>query len=56
MCLLSYNVHHLSYYDLFQDLRGSVLKVCKFLGQELSEEDVDAVVRQATFENMKNDP
>ena len=56
VCLLSYNVHHLSYYDLFQDLRGSVLKICKFLGKELSEEDVDAVVRQATFENMKNDP
>lgn len=49
-------MHRLSCYDLFQDLRSSVLNVCKFLGKELSEEDMDAVVRQATFENMKNDP
>lgn len=53
---LSYKVHNLSYSDLFQDLRGSVLKICKFLGKELSEEDMDTVVRQATFENMKYDP
>jgi amine sulfotransferase len=30
-----------------------VLQIISFLEKELSEEDVDAVVRQATFENMK---
>ncbi|XP_046957349.1 amine sulfotransferase-like [Lynx rufus] len=51
-----FNIQFLMYEETKKDLRGSVLKVCKFLGKGLSEEDVDAVVRQATFENMKNDP
>ncbi|GAB1295022.1 Sulfotransferase [Apodemus speciosus] len=38
------------------DLRSSVLRICSFLEKELSEEDVDAVVRQATFQTMKSDP
>lgn len=55
----SYIVHtfcKFSHPQLFQDLRSSVVKISSFLEKELSEEDVDAIVRQATFENMKSSP
>ncbi|XP_010860266.1 PREDICTED: amine sulfotransferase-like [Bison bison bison] len=39
-----------------KDLRSSVLKISSFLEKELSEEDLDAVVNQAVFQNMKVDP
>lgn len=45
-----------SYPQFFQDLRSSVLKISSFLGKELNEEDVETIVKQATFQNMKCDP
>ena len=33
-----------------------MLKISSFLEKELSEEDLDAVVNQAVFQNMKVDP
>uniref|UniRef100_A0A673USZ5 Sulfotransferase n=1 Tax=Suricata suricatta TaxID=37032 RepID=A0A673USZ5_SURSU len=47
------NIQFMMYEEMKKDLRGSIVKVCKYLGKELSEEDMDAVVTQAMFENMK---
>lgn len=51
-----YKLKSFSYPQFFQDLRSSVIKISHFLEKELSEEDVEAVVKQATFTNMKSDP
>ncbi|XP_063798820.1 sulfotransferase 2B1-like isoform X2 [Pseudophryne corroboree] len=42
-----------TYNDLQMDLRGSVVKLCKFLGKELDERALDSVVENASFQNMK---
>ncbi|XP_046282360.1 amine sulfotransferase-like [Marmota monax] len=51
-----FNIMFMCYEDMKKDLRSSVLKICKFLAKSLSEEDLDSVVRQAEFQNMKCDP
>ncbi|KAG8510949.1 Amine sulfotransferase, partial [Galemys pyrenaicus] len=51
--LLSWNPFVLS---ITHDLKSSVRKISKFVGKELNEDDLDAIVSQATFQNMKSDP
>ncbi|XP_065767378.1 LOW QUALITY PROTEIN: amine sulfotransferase-like [Muntiacus reevesi] len=51
-----FNILFMMYEEMKKDLRSSVLKISSFLEKELSEEDLDAVVNQATFQNMKLDP
>ncbi|XP_004674152.1 PREDICTED: amine sulfotransferase-like [Condylura cristata] len=51
-----FNILFVMYEEMKKDLRSSVQKISRFLEKELSEEDLDAVVNQATFENMKTNP
>ncbi|XP_075047743.1 LOW QUALITY PROTEIN: sulfotransferase 2B1-like [Mixophyes fleayi] len=43
----------ITYEELLQDLRGSVVRICKFLGKELDDAQIDSVVEHSTFKVMK---
>ncbi|XP_053545899.1 sulfotransferase 2B1 [Bombina bombina] len=45
---------YITYEELQQDLRGSVVKISKFLGKELDDEVIDSVVEQSSFKKMKD--
>ncbi|KAM3922399.1 sulfotransferase 2B1-like [Leptodactylus fuscus] len=47
---------YITYEELLQDLRGSVVRLCKFLGQELDDAQIDLVVEHSTFKSMKKNP
>lgn len=39
-----------------QDLQGSVRRICQFLGQDLDDDAVSSVVRNASFSAMRENP
>ncbi|KAM6154398.1 sulfotransferase 2A1 [Erethizon dorsatum] len=43
----------LSYEELQKDIRGSIQKICQFLGKSLEPEDLDLVVKHSSFQSMK---
>ncbi|XP_070589512.1 amine sulfotransferase-like [Erythrolamprus reginae] len=50
-----FNILFLSFEEMKKDLRSSVLKICNFLGRELTAKVVNDVVDKATFDRMKAD-
>ncbi|XP_030845639.1 sulfotransferase isoform X2 [Strongylocentrotus purpuratus] len=50
------NVLFITYEEMKQDLRGSVVRVCDFLGKELSDDIIDVITENSTFNAMKKDP
>uniref|UniRef100_A0A8C5PQU1 Sulfotransferase n=1 Tax=Leptobrachium leishanense TaxID=445787 RepID=A0A8C5PQU1_9ANUR len=42
-----------TYEDLYWDLRGSVLRISKFLGKKFDNAVIDSIVEHATFKSMK---
>ncbi|XP_054834966.1 sulfotransferase 2B1-like [Eublepharis macularius] len=48
------NFFFITYEELQQDLRGSVERICHFLGKELNSQQIDSVVENASFQKMKD--
>ncbi|XP_068098992.1 sulfotransferase 2B1-like [Hyperolius riggenbachi] len=43
----------ITYEELLKDRRGSVVRLCKFLGKELTDAQIDSVVEHSSFNSMK---
>lgn len=50
------NILILCYEDMIEDPAREVLKVVKFLGISLTDEDVEDIVESTSFESMKSNP
>ncbi|KAL7977463.1 hypothetical protein Chor_009412 [Crotalus horridus] len=47
------NFFFITYEELQEDLRGSVVRISQFLGKDLDDAAIDSVVANASFESMK---
>jgi aryl sulfotransferase len=49
------NVQLFHYSDMLIDLRGQILRLARYLGFDLSEEELERITESATFDQMKKD-
>ncbi|KAM8847375.1 amine sulfotransferase-like isoform 1-T1 [Synchiropus picturatus] len=50
------NMLFITYEEMIRDLRSSVRNIVAFLGKELTEEQLESVVKHSTFDNMRKMP
>ena len=50
------NVLFLKFEDMKKDLRATVIQIAKFIGKDLTEDEISTVVSKATFGNMQANP
>ncbi|XP_074474224.1 amine sulfotransferase-like [Sebastes fasciatus] len=50
------NIHFVQYENMLKDLRGEVVKLCAFLGEDLTDEVIDHIAETSTFKSMKTNP
>ncbi|KAM6922877.1 amine sulfotransferase-like [Lycodopsis pacificus] len=50
------NIYFVQYENMLKDLRGEVVKLCAFLGRDLTDEAIEHVVEMSTFKSMKTNP
>ncbi|XP_060111691.1 sulfotransferase 2B1-like [Heteronotia binoei] len=48
------NIFFITYEELQEDLRGSIVRISQFLGKDLDDTAIDSVVANASFEAMKS--
>ncbi|XP_068098990.1 sulfotransferase 2B1-like [Hyperolius riggenbachi] len=44
----------ITYEELLKDHRGSVVRLCEFLGKELTDAQIDSIVQHSSFSSMKD--